>query len=160
MSDTKENFKKIVDGALLESILLKSSHSDVALPPGIIGPEITKVDVNYSFSHAFNSEMLVLFSFVAIDLIGMLNAEGKVSNPDLKIKDDKLFGCSCVFVAKYIVKNQLSEEECDTFTRTTALFNVYPYLREYVSSEFNKMGLPGVFLPLLKTGKSVEDKTI
>lgn len=150
MMNHLEIIKKVADSVSLESIFLKSSNADVSLPPGAISPDTTTVDINYSFSHVFDPESKVLFSFVAADLNGTLSAEAKASYPELAVEDDRLFKCSCVFVVKYLSKIEISSEEGEVFTKNNALFNTYPFLREHIASEFSKMGIPGIFLPLLK----------
>ena len=154
MVSETEMIKKVIDHAVLKSIHLKSSTSNIVLPPNFVTPDLSKVEIDYKFSHVFEREAKLLFSFVAIEVIGILSAEGKANNPNMIIDNDKLFSCHSVFVATYSVNADLNGDECEAFTKTNALFNVYPYLREHVNSEFTKMGLLGIYLPLLKPTKT------
>lgn len=151
---TQEIVKKVVDTAKLDSIHLKSSRSDIALPSIFVTPDITKVNIDYRFSHVFIKEDKILFSFVEVKVEGSLSPEGKLKNPNFVLENDLLFSCSSAFVAQYFVETELSDKECQEFTKTNAFFNIYPFLREHVNSELSKMGVQGVFLPLLKAVKT------
>lgn len=99
-----------------------------------------------------------------------MDLESRVTNRKFQVEyaDNKLFcvseqiGISGLFYSLQCFRAFLcsrAQEECEAFTKTNALFNAYPYLREYVSSEFIRMWMQGVYLPLLKLPNLVENKS-
>ncbi len=65
------------------------------------------------------------------------------------------------FELRYNIKNTdgLSKAHYDAFGESNAIFNVWPYWREYVQSATMRLGLPGLTLPLFRLRKStVEGK--
>lgn len=65
-----------------------------------------------------------------------------------KEREKKAFELEVVFCAVYRIKNNYkpTEEECNAFGSTSAVFNVWPYLREYVHDIIVKMDLPALVL--------------
>ena len=51
----------------------------------------------------------------------------------------------------------ISENELNLFGEGTALFNVWPYFREFVQSSLCRMDLPPISLPLLRRRPVMED---
>jgi preprotein translocase subunit SecB len=47
-------------------------------------------------------------------------------------------------------KTDLSKEELENFCSINAMYNAWPYWREFIQTLSNKMGLPPMTLPLLK----------
>lgn len=156
MATKAEMVSRVISIASLKSVMLKRSYADIALPPAAISPDITKLDISYSFHHVFAKEEMVLFSFVAASAVGTLKPEVKDQHPELLLENDQLFCCHCTFVAHYDLTEVASDQECEAFTTTNALFNVYPYLRHHIDVIMTKTGISGVVLPLLKPSLSEE----
>lgn len=159
MAVNPQRITEVVRAATLQTIHLKQMSADIALPPESIAADSARLKVEYSFSHAYAEQTHTLFSFVACDVSGIIDPDVKAKNPNLVLENDRLFSLQCTFVARYDFSIELTSEECDAFTRTNALFKLYPYLRENVSITFAKMGLPSAVLPLLKV-PSIEGKSL
>ena len=52
----------------------------------------------------------------------------------------------------------LTKENYDAFGESNAVFNAWPYWREYVQSATMRLGLPGLTLPLFRFKKTVDVK--
>ncbi len=65
-------------------------------------------------------------------------------------------------VAIYLVKENglvdYSEEQIGQFSEINGTYNVWPYLRELVSSVMSRMGVPGVMVPLWRAPKHLPPK--
>lgn len=44
-------------------------------------------------------------------------------------------------------------KDLEEFARTNALFNAWPYFREFVQNTFSRMSVPAIVLPLLRIGQ-------
>jgi len=53
----------------------------------------------------------------------------------------------------------VSTSELEVFANTNAIFNVWPYFREFIQSMFERMALPAPILPLYKGSLESRDKT-
>lgn len=158
MADEVMSLKKVVESASLISVYLKDTNCNISVPPEFVEPANTNIKINHSFNSIHEPNSDALFCFIATEVVGTLSPAAKEKHPDIKLDEDRLFTCECVFVARYSISKDITTEECDAFTRSTAFFNTYPYIREYLSAEITRMGLPGFFLPLFKTQKSIEPK--
>ena len=148
--------KKIPDSAKLESISLKSSNSNIVIPPESINSKTVDLEIDYQFNSTLaegKDKTKVLLSFVGAEVKGIAKEVFKKENPELKL-DVPLFSCSCLFVARYQLSGDFGNEECEMFTRNNALFNIFPYLREYIESTTTRLGVVGVMLPLFKKESS------
>jgi len=51
-----------------------------------------------------------------------------------------------------------TQVELDTFARTNAIFNVWPYWREFIQNMFTRMTLPPLLLPLYRLRRPSDGK--
>lgn len=63
-----------------------------------------------------------------------------------------------VFELRYDLKSSegLTKENYEAFGESNAVFNVWPYWREYVQSTTLRLGLPGLTLPLFRFKKAAD----
>ena len=80
-------------------------------------------------------------------IVGTDKEEGKIA-----------FQLNVAFCAVYSVKNnyQPKKGEIEAFGLTSAVFNVWPYLREHVHTTIVKMNLPALVLPPMTVGQLVK----
>jgi preprotein translocase subunit SecB len=50
----------------------------------------------------------------------------------------------------------VSRDELEAFAQTNAIFNVWPYWREFVQSVFTRMGLPPLTLPVFRLARETQ----
>lgn len=67
-------------------------------------------------------------------------------------EDDPVVTISCEFLVYYqLMDNSVAtDDEVEIFCKSNALYNVWPYFREHVSSMCQKMNIPQLVLPLLR----------
>lgn len=54
------------------------------------------------------------------------------------------------FISEYIITQEVDKDKLDEFAETIAAVEVYPYWREFLSSQINRMHLTGVTMPKRK----------
>ena len=142
-----ESLNQLVKEAeLLDVWLKKSSCSCHTLPPSI---DLTKVEIstNYDMEFNFQPRAGVLMCFITCHIVGT-------------IEKKEHFSFKNQFVLLYKTeKSEVKEKTLKDFTRTTALFNAYPFHREQVHGQSVKMGLPPVVTPLLRSIPQGKKKT-
>lgn len=57
------------------------------------------------------------------------------------------------FIAEYQMQGELEQDCIDEFSLKNASFHVWPYWREYLSSQCEKMRLPRIILPAVQFSK-------
>lgn len=60
------------------------------------------------------------------------------------------------FIAEYQIKTSLEQDCIDEFALKNASYHVWPYWREYLSSQCERMRLPRVVLPTVQFSKQPE----
>lgn len=80
-----------------------------------------------------------------------------VCTPEVNVNginsDDKskIFSLECQITIEYSIDNELFKEEfMDRFSKTNVPLNVWPYVRELVSSATMRMGMPPLLLKAFK----------
>lgn len=136
------DIKKFVDKIVLFDVFLRSQTGVCRVFPRSLDP--SKVDLTFDFNAGFekNEKDKILLAVLALKVIGC----------DKETKEVR-FDLVTEYVLAYSYQEydeEISDELFHEFTRTTALFNAYPYLRESVQSMSSKMGIPPVVAPLLK----------
>ncbi|MCY4644414.1 MAG: hypothetical protein OXB88_07330 [Bacteriovoracales bacterium] len=130
---------------LLDVWLKQSSCSCRTLPPSI---DFTKVEIstNYDMEFNFQPSAGVLTCFITCYAVGTIEKE-------------EHFSFQNQFVLLYKTeKSEVKENTLKDFTKTTALFNAYPFHREQIHTQSVKMGLPPLIIPLLKSYSLREEK--
>lgn len=73
---------------------------------------------------------------------------GKKVAPTAPVEPDVLARIEATFMAEYEMKGPVDQPALDEFALYNAPFNVWPFWREYVSSQANRMNLPKATMPL------------
>lgn len=141
--DTKRAFE-VNRNASLRSIRLASSKcsSDSRLASANADKPAPNVYVEFHFrSRVLDSPPEVLRVEVGFRMTG------GVAGPDSSDLD-----IEAVFEADYALHKEykLSPAESQAFKEANAVFNVWPYVREYVQNTVQRMGMPPFTLPFLR----------
>lgn len=62
------------------------------------------------------------------------------------------------FVSEYELTNELEKEALDAFALKNASYHVWPYWREYLSTQCTRMGLPKVVVPTVQFASNHQQK--
>ena len=93
------------------------------------------------------SELLRIFIRMGVRWV---TPEENVDEPDIKafIEGD--------FIAEYQIKDTLDQGCIDEFASKNASYHVWPYWREFLSTQCERMRLPRVVLPIVQFSKPPE----
>ncbi len=71
----------------------------------------------------------------------------------LEEDEEKPFGdINVTYTAEYSSENKMSRNIFEVFEAYNLPLNLYPYVREYVHTTTNRMGMPTLILPTFKSG--------
>ena len=71
----------------------------------------------------------------------------------LEDDDEEPFGdIKVTYTAEYSSEKKMTKKIFEVFEYYNLPLNLYPYVREYVHTTTNRMGMPTLILPMLKTG--------
>ena len=72
--------------------------------------------------------------------------------PEATRNEEPMVTVSCSYDVEYVVREgfQPSKAQIDAFREGNAIFNVWPYFREYLQSSLQRMGFPPFVAPFLK----------
>lgn len=96
------------------------------------------------------------------------NAKVSFTAKGLSDEGKDIVAINCEYVLSYVVKanTELFESDLSNFCNTNAIYNAWPYVREFVQSICDRMAVPAITLPLLRivpersspTGKKAPSK--
>ena len=76
--------------------------------------------------------------------------------------DDKAIGVKVegLFILQYKLQddNDIDDKEIATFCEINAIYNAWPYIREYLAACLTRLDLPPFTMPLLKIGQKKQEK--
>ena len=139
---------QLVKEVELLDVWLKQSSCLCNTPPSHIDFSKIEFSTDYEMRFNFCSDPGVLLCFIMCHTVGTIESK-------------ECFNFHNQFILIYKVsKSKILEKTLKEFTRTTALFNSYPFHREQIHTQSVKMGLPPVIIPLLKFIPSEKKKTV
>lgn len=150
-----KKLEKFVSEIELSEIFLESSYVKNFDFPLSVDPEEISLLFEHTIDHIDFDEAKCLGCFVGIRTVGYKGKNKNIEDLD-DIKDkDKAFEihptyCLMYDYSKY--KNKLDLKMIEEFKGRVAMFNAHGYIREYIQSASQKMGLPSVLVPLLERG--------
>ena len=126
----------MVQAQLLPPKLTASPHA-----PANQLPERLRFQVTHECQRGENA--LLVFLNLTVDAL----PQGESPEPLLHV-DGR-------FLLVYVLRTTdgITDEHCDAFAEYNAIFNAWPYWREYVQSATVRMGLPGLILPVYRFGQ-------
>lgn len=143
---------EINDVYLLESSIELMDH------PSSIKPDRTIIDQTMNFHWKLSQDYKVLDCVISRVISGF-EKTGALDESDKKNSSlKKMFSFKATFSVLYTIKdydrdpeiNFFEDETLRIFTETNAVFNSYPYFREYYHSQCMRSGMEPVILPFLK----------
>lgn len=113
-------------------------------------------DVSIDLRHGISGDIddTALFRIRTKLFLDILRAEEEANN------SDPVVWIHASYELTYELPGQekgISEHELEVFGSGTAMFNVWPYFREFVQASLFRMDLPQVTLPLLRVRPAAED---
>lgn len=115
-----------------------------------VGRGRKKVDISRNVNLEIDKEKELLFVIVEFTLNASI--EG-VESPVIIITG------SFLLIYKLKDFDGLTDESYRSFAEVNAVFNVWPYWREYVQSVTVRMGLPSLTIPVFRISKSSDKET-
>ncbi len=108
-------------------------------PTGVhVGPECLTIETD--------------FTFVVTEVVGEPSPTQESQEP--------LIFIDCRFEAQYSLNSDYhpSDDEIEAFRAANAVFNCWPYFREYVQSTVARMGFPPPAIPFLRLGRALQSE--
>jgi preprotein translocase subunit SecB len=104
-------------------------------------PIVVSMNVRAKHIEASDGQLLVEVSF-------RLTGSGKEDQP----KNRTIFCVECTFEASYQLRPEFtpSAEQIKAFEDGNAIFNCWPYCRQFVQEMIQRLGYPPLLLPLLR----------
>lgn len=116
--------------------------------------DLAKMPIEVRFDYrcepigAFSNPLQLAISF---ELIGVDASAGKTNGPRGG-QDGEAFRIECTYHVRYDVSKTftISPDHVSAFKNGNAIFNTWPYFREYLQDSMQRMGLPPVIAPFLR----------
>jgi preprotein translocase subunit SecB len=152
-----KSLTKVVKRVEFKDMFLTSSQVHRSL--NALEYEFDKVRVDISFKGTLLEDQKKHF-------LAKVNFSMKAT-PEETDEDNEIVSIESEYMLFYVVKDRkgLTKKDIKAFCSMNALFNAWPYWREYVHSMTNRMELPTFTMPLLKfrapstkEGKEVKTK--
>jgi preprotein translocase subunit SecB len=142
-----EKIAEMAEKASLLNVMLKFVNADCKHNPYTIDP--TKVRVDTKNESSFERVDDNLYCFIVYNLNGYRE---KSDSEILSMEESHIFEIKACFCVIYEIKglSKFTDEDLDLFSSTNALYNTYPYAREFIQNIQQRMSSPVFVLPLLK----------
>ena len=155
-------FQKVIEAANLREIVMTSANCKCHTYYAMIEPKHTTLRVqkkiNTDFITDSGKKSGTIFSSINFMIEGI--SQKNIKDNDKKILHKKgapLFTISASYVITYDVNDiTLNKDAVKYFGTENAYFNVYPYLREFITHISQRFNLHPVVIPLLKPNKQPE----
>ena len=159
----KSEFQKVIEATNIREVVLVSTNCKCHTHYTLVEPEHTALSVkqkkiNTDFITDSGKKGGTIFSSINFMIEGI--SQKNIKDSDKKIlhkKGDPLFTISASYVIAYDVNTiNLNKDAVKYFGVENAYFNVYPYLREFITHISQRFNLHPVVIPLLKPNKPPE----
>lgn len=151
--ETKLAFEVNSNAAIGRIRLARAKVASQAMDKGLKSP----IAVTFNFkSKPVNSPANVLRLEIAFRMAGVEEKEeGKTGaperNPDEK-KPEPVVLVECAYEVDYVLREgfSITPDHVKAFKDGNAIFNAWPYFREYLQNNLQRMGLPPLTAPFLR----------
>ena len=156
----KLDFQKVIEATNIREVVLKSTNCKCHIHYALVEPKHTMLSVkqkkvNTEFIINSNKQGGIIFSIVDFKIEGISQRDIKTN--DKKIinkKGDPLFTIFASYIVTYDINDiNLNKDAIKYFGIENAYFNVYPYLREFITHISQRFNLRPLVIPLLKPHK-------
>jgi hypothetical protein len=131
-----DDYKKVLKGIQLKEIILEECSARIRK---IVGPSSLQISVKDKIKYKLISGNGAHVSH-SYNMVGTSDSE-----------KDYTFKISCTFRLEYYSDIPLSKEFMDIFSNKNITLNSWPYFREFAQNITQRMNIPPVVLPLLKS---------
>lgn len=140
----------------LVSINLQSCQSRAYLPPHMVEGDVKlTLTGESSVKWARTEDKRNLLCYIGLIVRAVKVSQEKRDQQTETQRAEPIFDVNATCCVIYSLNEQeLDEAAIEAFSQSTAVFNAYPYLREFVDQTSRRMGFRPVSLPLMKVGKS------
>ncbi|WP_425642732.1 hypothetical protein ACPUEK_06605 [Marinomonas gallaica] len=148
MAKISKTLQKAIDNLSIQDVYLKSSQAECS--EGFDPKRTEHTELLVQQMHAVrrseviqsNEDELILKVYVRMGTRWVLPVEGQ--DPEIKafVEAD--------FIAEYAMAELLETEAVDEFSLKNASFHVWPYWREFLSSQCERLRLPRLVLPAVQ----------
>ena len=150
-------FQKVIEAVNIREVFMRSTNCKCHTHYAVIEPRHTRLSVKQKkidteFITSPSKKTGTIFSIVDFTIEGLSQKDIKTADKQiLKKKDEPLFTISVSYVVTYDVNGtNLDKNAVEYFGTENAYFNVYPYLREFITSISLRLNLSPLVIPLLK----------
>ena len=150
----KRQMDELIGKLEIRGIQLVASSFGIAVPPEFLTPERIKLELSTEFSvdvnRAQNEDASEIMCFIGATVVGRVDKDDPLYE-QLQNKGSILNG-ACSFVVRYNLREprKVTDQLAIELAKTQGFFNAFPYVRNYVDSQFLQMGVSGIMLPLVK----------
>lgn len=146
-----KNLQRAIDHLTIQDVYLKSSQSECKEH---FDPKTTELNelliqqmhsIRKSEVLKINESDLLVRIYVRLGTRWVTHNENEEPDPQAFIEAD--------FIAEYQMTEELEQVCIDEFAQHNASFHVWPYWREFLSSQCERLRLPRVILPTVQFNK-------
>lgn len=141
-----EKLSQAISKLEVNNVFLSKAEVSISKHPGVIKPDNTAVDFSEGTSWNISKNGDLLLCSVQRTLRG-LSEEGEGVDPKEVLHFD------VTFIVQYIVNDPertIDKHTFEVFSKTNAVYNSYPYFREYIHSTCARMGIAPIILSFMK----------
>lgn len=148
MAKNSKKLQEAIDNLSLQDVYLKSSQAECIENFDPKRTEYTELlvqqmhNVRRSEVMQTNEEELILKVYVRMGARWVLPVEGQ--DPEIKSFEE------AEFIAEYAMAELLDTKAVDEFSLKNASYHVWPYWREFLSSQCERLRLPRLVLPVVQ----------
>ena len=150
------DFQKVIKAADIREIFMTSTNCKCHIHYALVNPKHTMLNVKKrkvktDFVISQKEKKGTIFSEVDFAIEGISQKDIKIHKQTISKKNDPVFTISASYMAVYDVNNiNLNKDAVRYFGEENALFNIHPYLREFITHISQRLNLHPVLIPLLK----------
>ena len=141
----------------IHRLRLSRSRLDAPIPHAPADEESSRsISVSFTYgSKALQAPPGALRLEVRFRMTGTVESKDLIAAgdaPPQAKKSDRAIFVECVWEVDYLLKGEfrISDEQTKAFKDGNAIFNAWPYFREYLQSSMERMGLPPLAAPFLR----------
>ncbi|WP_394181395.1 hypothetical protein [Marinomonas posidonica] len=146
-----KNLQRAIDKLKIQDVYLKSSQAQCEDDFDPKSTELNELLVQQMHA-VIKSEVLRINTDELLVRIYIRLGARWVATTDSKEPNIKAF-VEADFIAEYQMTEPLEQEAIDEFSHQNASFHVWPYWREFLSSQCERLRLPRVVLPIVQFNK-------
>ncbi len=148
-----EKLSRAISKLEINNVFLTGADIKLFRHPGVIKPEHTSIDVTEETKWSLSPSGDILICHVRRTLTGTLVEAAEENGTSVEGEEKKALLFDVLYAVQYVVTDPdrtIDEHTFEVFCKTNAVYNSYPYYREYVQSTCARMGIPPIVMSFLK----------